>query len=94
MRPALIVAILLLAPRLASACDRDRETLAAESSQFPNLVRILTGRDERFPPLYYEMRLQRATKRVESNPDDLDAYDTAGVACDRLSRGEEAVRWM
>jgi len=60
----------------------------------PEVVAVLTGRFERNPPLFYEMRLDRVTAHLQSHPDDLAAYDDAGVACDRLGRGDEAIAWM
>ncbi len=60
----------------------------------PEVVAVLTGRFERNPPLFYEMRLARVTARLQGHPEDLAAYDDAGVACDRLGRGDEAISWM
>ena len=60
----------------------------------PEVVAVLTGRFERNPPLFYEMRLERVTDHLQSHPEDLAAYDDAGVACDRLGRGDEAISWM
>jgi hypothetical protein len=60
----------------------------------PEVVAVLTGRFARNPQLYYSMRLARVTDHVQSVPDDLEAYDDAGVACDRLGRGNEAIGWM
>jgi hypothetical protein len=60
----------------------------------PEVVAALTGRFARNPSLYYEMRLRRVTAHLQRHPDDLSAYDDAGVACDRLGRGDEAVAWM
>ena len=31
---------------------------------------------------------------MQANPDTLEAYDDAGVACDRLGRDDEAITWM
>ncbi len=75
-------------------CLWDDDTLSMEAKGIPEIVRVVTGRFERNPPLYYEMRLDRVTKVIESNPNDLGAYDNAGVACDRLGRGDEAIAWM
>ena len=36
----------------------------------------------------------RVTAQLETHPEDLAAYDDAGVACDRLGRGDEAIAWM
>ena len=55
---------------------------------------MLTGRFERNPPLFYEMRLGRVADHLQTHPEDLAAYDDAGVACDRLGRGDEAIAWM
>ena len=35
-----------------------------------------------------------STAHLQSHPEDLAAYDDAGVACDRLGRGDEAIAWM
>jgi tetratricopeptide (TPR) repeat protein len=88
------VALVLAFGPAAWACLWDDDTLAAESRGLPDVVRIITGRFERNPPFYYAMRRERAAARVASDPDDLEAYDNAGVACDRLGRGDEAIAWM
>jgi hypothetical protein len=77
-----------------NGCFWDRDTLASEASGFPGITEIITGRFDRFPPLYYEMRLERVSSEIESDPDDLNLYDDAGVACDRLGRHDEAIEWM
>jgi hypothetical protein len=76
------------------ACLWDSDTLATEAKGVPDVVRAITGRFERNPPLYYEIRLKIAAGRVAARSDDFDAYDDAGVACDRLGRGDEAIAWM
>lgn len=76
------------------ACLWDRDTPATEASGMPEVVAVLTGRFERNPPLYYEMRLARVARHLESHPGDLAAYDDAGVACDRLGISDEAISWM
>ena len=81
-------------PLSVAACLWDRDTPAAEAIGMPEVVAVLTGRFERNPPLYYEMRLARVTLHLQSRPDDLAAYDDAGVACDRLGLGDEAISWM
>jgi len=85
---------LLLLPGLALACLWDMDTLANEAKGLPDVVQIITGRFERNPPLYYEMRLKRVTAELAKNPTLLADYDDAGVACDRLSRDDEAIAWM
>lgn len=77
-----------------NGCFWDRDTLAFEASGYPGITEIITGRFDRFPPLYYEMRLERVANEIESAPDNLDLYDDAGVACDRLGRHDEAIEWM
>lgn len=87
-------ALLVGLPLSAAACLWDRDTPAEESRGMPEVVAVLTGRFERNPPLYYEMRLARVALYLQSHPDDLAAYDDAGVACDRLGLGDEAISWM
>jgi len=77
-----------------NGCFWDRDTLAYEASGFPGITEIITGRFDRFPPLYYEMRLERVAREIDSDPDNLDLYDDAGVASDRLGRHDEAIEWM
>jgi len=81
-------------PQKTNGCFWDRDTLAYEASGYPGITEIITGRFDRFPPLYYEMRLDRVANEIESDPDNLDLYDDAGVACDRLGRHDEAIEWM
>ncbi len=78
----------------AQACLWDSDTAAAEASGMSDIVAVITGRFPRNPPLYYEMRLDRVTDHLECHPEDLEAYDDAAVACDRLGRNEEAIAWM
>lgn len=78
----------------STACLWDSDTLADEAKKHGDIVEIITGRFPRNPPLYYEMRLERVSKELSSNPDELEDYDNAGVACDRLGRGDEAIEWM
>lgn len=79
---------------VAHGCLWDRDTLAAEAKGLPGITEIITGRFDRFPPLFYEMRLERVTAAIVSDPDNLGLYDDAGVACDRLGRSDEAIVWM
>lgn len=76
------------------ACLWDRDTLAEEAKGRPDLVRIIAGRFDRYPPDYYLMRLGRVTRELQSAPNDLALYDDAAVACDRLGRSGEAIEWM
>jgi len=86
-------ALLAIAGR-ASATLWDDDTMRAETSGLPDVVEVITGRFERNPPLYYEVRLAHAEKLLAGDPDAFNAYDNAGVACDRLGRGADAIRWM
>lgn len=81
-------------PASIVACLWDRDTPEEEGVGLPEVVNVLTGRFERNPPLFYEMRLARVSALLQSHPEDLAAYDDAGVACDRLGRGDEAIAWM
>lgn len=78
----------------ASACMWDSDTLAEEAKGRPETARIIVGWFNQYPPRYYEMRLERVAREIESKPDDLGLYDDAGVACDRLGRHDEAIAWM
>ena len=91
-----IFALLYLAISTISshACAWDSDTLEAEAKGIPDTIRVISGRFERNPDLYYEMRLARVTKELGSTPETLELYDDAGVACDRLHRGDEAIAWM
>jgi hypothetical protein len=76
------------------ACLWDRDTLAMEVRGLPGITEIITGRFDRYPALYYEMRLQRVSGQLEAAPSNLELYDDAGVACDRLGLSDEAIGWM
>ena len=84
----------LCIPTVTNACLWDRGTLYAESRGLPNLASVIVGRFERNPPAYYEIRLQRVADEIGTNPERLDLYDDAAVACDRLGRPDEAISWM
>jgi tetratricopeptide (TPR) repeat protein len=91
-----LVLALTLAPQAAHSClnDRDSDSLEYEAQAFPDTVAVITGRFERNPPLFYEMRLARITREIVARPDDLPLYDDAAVACDRLGRDDEAIAWI
>jgi len=77
-----------------NGCLWDRDTLAMEAENYLGITDIITGRFDRYPDLYYLMRLDRVTKEIEATPSNLELYDDAGVACDRLGRCDEAIEWM
>ncbi|WP_367874502.1 hypothetical protein [Luteolibacter sp. Populi] len=89
-----LLAIFLLAILPASACLWDRDTLRDEAKGKLNTVKAITGWFDRYPPRYYEVRLERVTKELEAKPRDLNLYDDAGVASSRLGRHDEAIAWM
>jgi len=91
---AALLGCLLLPTRAALACIWDRDTLAAEAKGLPDTVAVVTGRFDRNPPLYYEMRLARVAAEIEKTPGNLALYDDAAVACDRLGRSADAIAWM
>ena len=78
----------------ALACLWDNDTLRAEARGLPGAVEIITGRFERNPPLYFEMRLKRSADQIKADARAWDAYDNAAVACDRLGRDDDAIGWM
>lgn len=91
---ALAALLILLATKATLACFWDRDTLSQEAAGVPGVVEVLLGRIDRWPPEYYAMRLERVTKQLESEPGNLELYDDASVASDRLKRFDEAIEWM
>ena len=87
-----LAAICLPLPILACLNDRDSESI--EARELPEVLAAITGRFDRNPPLYYEMRLKRVAEAIEITPLALPLYDDAAVACDRLGRFDEAIGWM
>lgn len=94
-RILLVVPALMLTLCAASrACLNDRDTLETEARGVPDVMRALSGRFERNPPLFYQMRLSRVAQEIAASPARLDLYDDAAVACDRLHRDTEALAWI
>ena len=85
--------VLAFAPR-ASACLWDTDTMAQEAKGNTDIIRVITGRFDRFPAKYYEMRLARVSELIGKSESDPSLFDDAGVACDRLGRNDEAIQWM
>ncbi len=92
MRRTLFLLILLSSQTYA--CLWDRDTLAEEAKGRPDLVRIIVGWFDRYPPTYYQKRLDRVIRELQSTPADPGLCDDAAVACDRLGRTGEAIEWM
>lgn len=57
-------------------------------------VKIIVGWFDRYPPEYYEARLERVIEELKTNPKNLALYDDAGVALDRLHHSEDAISMM
>lgn len=91
---ATAAALFLAGGSSTNGCLWDSDTLRAEAAGAPGMIETIVGRFDRFPPLYYEMRLDRAAADVAGDPADLNAYDDAAVSCDRLGRHDEAIAWM
>src|SRR5262249_29824726 len=58
------LALLLGLPLSVAACLWDRDTPAGEAKGMLEVVAVLTGRFERNPPLFYEMRSLAAMPRA------------------------------
>ncbi len=93
MKVAIVLVVLLFASQ-ASACLWDYDTLYEEEQGVEDIRDVIVGNFARNPPRYYEMRLARVSKLLETNPDNLDLYDDASVSCDRLHRVDEAIGWQ
>lgn len=76
------------------ACLWDRDTIRAELAGNMGAVKTLVGWFNRYPPLYYQMRLERVAAELLENPEKASLYDDAAVACDRLGNPTEAIAWM
>ncbi len=94
MRAFAIGILVLTTSAPLMSCIWDRDTFAMEARGRLEVVETAVGWFDRFPPEYYQMRLERVTREVTAHPDRLDLYDDAAVACDRLGKHAEAVGWM
>jgi len=94
IRFVIAVAFLVTLPRPALACLNDRDTLAAEAQRRPDVLRAITGRFERNPAMYYEMRIARLKVELAHNPTLLSDYDDIAVALDRLGYDTQAIAWI
>lgn len=75
-------------------CLWDRDTLKEEGKDRMGAVKVIVGWFDRYPPEYYQARLDRVLKELETKPNELSLYDDAGVALDRLHRSNEAIAIM
>lgn len=96
IRNSVVLLLLVLSSRAAFGCinDRDSDTLAQQGQELPDVVRVITGRFERNPPLYFQMRIARVQKELRQNPANLPLYDDIAVAYDRLGEDNDAISWM
>ena len=91
---ALATTVALTLPASACLNDRDSDSLATQAAQLPQTLRVITGRFERNPPLFYQMRIERERANLQTNPRQLGLYDDIGVALDKLGRDDEALQTM
>lgn len=83
-----------LAASISRGCLWDSDTIYDELAGKLNLQNAIAGRIARNPAKYYELRLRNVREKLKVNPNDAGSYDDAAVACDRLGRYDEAIRWM
>lgn len=84
----LLLWVAALLPGIAVACYNDRDTLGYELQNKPDVQRALTGRFDRYPPLYYAMRVDRLRAKGKLTPDE---YGDLAVALDRQGKSDEAL---
>ena len=94
MKPIALFAVAALVALPANAClnDRDSDSLATQAAQLPQTLRVITGRFERNPPLYYQMRIERERAQLQATPRQFGLYDDIAVALDKLGRDDEALQ--
>jgi len=81
---------------VSSAClnDRDTDAVSLEARGLPGTAEVITGRFERNPPLYYQMRIDRISGELQRKPNQPDLYDDISVAFDRIGRDDDALHWI
>ena len=84
----LLLLVGAIIPALGSPCFNDRDTLGFELYNAPDVQKALTGRFDRYPPLYYTMRVDRL--RAKSSISAVE-YDDIAVALGRIGRNDEAL---
>jgi len=94
MKSFAFLAVAALAALPARAClnDRDSDSLATQAAQLPETLRVITGRFERNPPLYYQMRIARERGALAATPRQFNLYDDIAVALDKLGRDDDALQ--
>jgi hypothetical protein len=92
--PSLLTFLLLGLPMASLACFNDRDTLAEEVRRSPDVTRVITGRFERNPPLYYRMRIDRIAAKAARGPIPIDEFDDIAVAYDRIGQDDDAIDWI
>ena len=93
-RLRVLALVVVAAGSPAFACLWDSDTLRQEAAGLPGVLEVLVGRFDRFPPAYYERRIEIATARHEADGGDLGAYDDVAVSHDRLGDADAAIEWM
>jgi len=93
---SLLAVLFLAAPAWACLNSRDSDTdsLTNEARQLPELTRVLSGRFERNPPLFYQRRIEREQKELAANPKFWGNYDDIAVGYDRLGDDDAAISWI
>lgn len=89
-----LILLVMVWPVAACMNDRDSDSLAVQAQKLPEVVNVVTGRFDRNPPLFYEMRVRRVQTELAKNPRHWALYDDIGVALSRLGRNSEALKWM
>lgn len=77
-----------------AACYWDSDTLRTEAKGLPEAIDTIVGRFDRYPDLYYQMRLDRAAKALATNPDLLEELDDAAMASECSGKSDDAVAWL
>lgn len=72
-----------------AACLNDIDTLGYELRNKPDVQKALTGRFDRYPPLYYQMRIQRLRANSTLTPAE---HDDLAVAYARLGQNDEGLK--
>ncbi|MCC6150738.1 MAG: hypothetical protein IT461_10855 [Planctomycetes bacterium] len=83
--------VVLLMQALPACCVWDRDTLSSEAKGQDAVADAITGKIDRYPPKFYEMRLERLRELLRTTPFDLGLYDDCTAALARLGRFDEAL---